>query len=144
MTKNKDKVTIEPSDKTDCTCGCNCGDDDQCDCGSDDKCDCGCGDSSCECGCDSDCEENIITLVTDTGEEVDFLEIAGVIYKEEYYSILQPVNPMEGMNEEDVLVFKVAQAEDGENTFTIETDEAVLDGVFQEYQKLIDEAQVEE
>lgn len=135
MTKDKDKVTVEPADITSCDCGC--------DCGEDEECECGCGDSSCECGCDSGCEENIVTLVTDTGEEVDFLEIAGVIYKEEYYSILQPAEPMEGMGDEDVLVFKVAQAEDGENTFTIETDEAVLDGVFQEYQKLVDEAQAE-
>lgn len=84
-------------------------------------------------------EENIITLVSDDGEEVDFIEIAGIAYKDDFYLILQPAELPEGMSEDEALVFKVTLNEDGSNGFDIETDDEIIDAVFEEYNKLLAE-----
>lgn len=86
-------------------------------------------------------DEDIITLLTASGEEVDFVEIAGIAYKGNFYAILQPVELLEGMEEDEALVFKVTRGEDGEDKFEIELDDDVIDAVFTEYNRLLDEAE---
>lgn len=85
--------------------------------------------------------DDIVTLLSADGEEIDFLEIAGIAYKGSFYAILQPVELLDGMNENDALVFKVTRGEDGEDKFELELDDSVIDAVFIEYQKLLDEVQ---
>lgn len=85
--------------------------------------------------------DDIVTLLSADGEEIDFLEIAGIAYKGSFYAILQPVELLDGMNEDDALVFKVTRGEDGEDKFELELDDSVIDAVFIEYQKLLDEVQ---
>ena len=36
-------------------------------------------------------DDDIVTLLSATGEEIDFVEIAGIVYKGHLYAILQPV-----------------------------------------------------
>lgn len=86
-------------------------------------------------------DEDIITLLTASGEEVDFVEIAGIAYKGNFYAILQPVELLEGMEEDEALVFKVTRGEDGEDKFEIELDDDIIDAVFKEYNRLLDEAE---
>ena len=62
-------------------------------------------------------KESVITLMTDDGEEVEFLEVAGIAYKDAFYAILQPVELLEGMEEDEALVFKVTLDENGEDNF---------------------------
>lgn len=88
-------------------------------------------------------QDEIITLISDTGEEIDFIEIAGIPYGDGFYVILQPVELLEGMAEDEALVFKVVETEDG-NKFEIEMDDDIIDGVFEEYNKLLDEEEAEE
>ena len=71
-------------------------------------------------------DEEIITLATPDGEEVDFTQIATVEFEGNLYVIMQPVELFEGMDEDEALVFSV-------------TDERVIDGVFGEYNKLFEE-----
>lgn len=85
-------------------------------------------------------DDDIVTLISGEGEEVDFLEIAGIAYQGNFYAILQPVELLEGMEEDEALVFKVTRGKDGEDKFEIELDDAIIDGVFEEYNKLLDEA----
>ena len=85
-------------------------------------------------------EDDVITLMTADGEEVDFVEIAGIAYRGNFYAILQPVELLDGMEEDEALVFKVSRGKDGEDKFEIELDDAVIDAVFDEYNKLLDEA----
>ncbi len=86
-------------------------------------------------------DDDIITLLTASGEEVDFVEIAGIAYRGNFYAILQPVELLEGMEEDEALVFKVSRGKDGEDKFEIELDDAIIDAVFDEYNKLLDEAE---
>lgn len=82
-------------------------------------------------------EDDIITLVNEEGEEVEFVEIAGIAYRGNFYAVLQPVELLEGMGEDEALVFKVTKGADGEDNFEIEIDETIIDAVYNEYLKLI-------
>ncbi len=86
-------------------------------------------------------EDDIITLMTADGEEVDFVEVAGIAYRGNFYAILQPVELLDGMEEDEALVFKVSRGQDGQDKFEIELDDTIIDAVFEEYNKLLDEAE---
>jgi len=45
------------------------------------------------------------------------------------------------MEEDEALVFKVSRGKEGEDKFEIELDDAIIDAVFDEYNKLLDEAE---
>lgn len=85
-------------------------------------------------------DDDIITLLSDDGEEIDFIEVAGIAYRGNFYVVLQPVELLEGMEEDEALVFKVTRGKDGEDKFEIELDDAIIDAVFEEYNKLLDSA----
>ncbi|MBO5092704.1 MAG: DUF1292 domain-containing protein [Clostridia bacterium] len=89
-------------------------------------------------------EDDIITLTTADGEEVDFVEIAGIALDGSFYAILQPVELLEGMDDDEALVFKVTRNKDGEDNFEIELDDDIIEKVFEEYNRLLDEAEKEE
>ena len=44
------------------------------------------------------------------------------------------------MSDDEALVFKVTRGKDGEDKFEIELDDSIIDAVFAEYNKLLDEA----
>ena len=83
-------------------------------------------------------EDDIITLTGANGEEIDFVEIAGIAYNGNFYAILQPVELLDGMDDDEALVFKVSTNEDGDDQFDIELDDDVISAVFDEYYKLLD------
>ena len=89
-------------------------------------------------------DDDIVTLLSADGEEIDFVEIAGIAYKGSFYAILQPVELLDGMDDDEALVFKVTRGKDGEDKFEIELDDAIIDAVFAEYNKLLDEAEANE
>lgn len=84
-------------------------------------------------------EDDIITLQTANGESVDFIEVAGIAYNNNFYVILQPVELLDGMDDDEVLVFKASRGADGEDKFEIELDDDIIDAVFKEYNRLLDE-----
>lgn len=88
-------------------------------------------------------EDDIVTLISADGEEIDFVEIAGIAHAGKFYAILQPVKLIEGMSEDEALVFLVDRGENGEDNFTIELDDEIIDAVFAEYNRLLDEADEE-
>ena len=88
-----------------------------------------------------DDEDNIVTLLTGDGEEVDFVEIAGIAHQGKFYAILQPVELLDGMDDDEALVFQVKRGPDGEDKFEIETDDDIIEAVFEEYNRLLDEAE---
>ena len=65
---------------------------------------------------------------------------AGIAHQGCFYAILQPVELIEGMADDEALVFKVSRSENGEDKFEIELDDSVVDAVFAEYNKLYEEA----
>ena len=82
--------------------------------------------------------DDIVTLTNAEGKEVDFVEIAGIAHGGNFYAILQPVELLEGMDDDEALVFKVKRGADGEDKFEIELDDEIIDAVFAEYNRLLD------
>lgn len=87
--------------------------------------------------------DDIVTLRSATGEDIDFVEIAGIAHKGNFYAILQPVVLIDGMQEDEALVFKVTRGDDGEDRFEIELDDEIIDAVFTEYNRLLDNVENE-
>lgn len=84
-------------------------------------------------------DDSIITLCNANNEEVDFIEIAGIALGSNYYLILQPVELLPGMSDDEALVFRVTRNSDGTDSFEIELDDDIIDAVFDEYNRLLDE-----
>ena len=83
---------------------------------------------------------DVILLTNDRGERVGFEPVATVPYRDGLYMILRPVTPMEGADEGDAFVFSVTQVdgdqpEDSGSYLTMETDDEIIDAVFNLYEK---------
>ncbi len=87
-------------------------------------------------------DEEVITLYDENNNPVDFDEVAVVEYMGEFYALLQPIEPMEGLGEDEAIIFKVVQKDDETDEFEPVTDESILDAVFNEYLKA--EAELED
>ena len=85
-------------------------------------------------------DDDIVTLISANGEEIDFVEIAGIAYNGHFYAVLQPVELLEGMSEDEALVFEVSRADDGSDKFEIVLDDDIIDIVFAEYERMYQEA----
>ena len=88
-------------------------------------------------------DDDIVTLRSADGEDIEFVEIAGIAHKGNFYAILQPVELLEGMNEDEALVFLVSRDEEGNDRFEICLDDDIIEAVFAEYNRLLDNAQEE-
>lgn len=84
-------------------------------------------------------EDDIITLTDDEGNDFDFYHLATLDYNENWYIVLQPVELMDGMTEEDVIIYKLGSDEEGEDTILPIEDDAELDAVFNEFERLMSE-----
>lgn len=87
---------------------------------------------------DLNLEDDILTLTTPDGEEVEFVEVAAIPLDSAFYAILQPLEPVEGIAEDEALVFEVSKSVDGEDNFTLIDDDKVIDAVFAEYNRLLE------
>lgn len=91
---------------------------------------------------ETDMDDEIVTLTGANGEEIDFVLIAEIYYAGDAYRILQPVELLDGMMDDDeALVFKMGYSNENEEQYEIETDEDTINAVFEEYGKLLDEAE---
>lgn len=87
-----------------------------------------------------------ISLYNEKGEEVKFEQIAIIPIEEDFYAILKPMEEMEGVGEDEALVFQIVEAEkeDEEDHLDLVSDIDIIDKVFAVYNKLMDEAEAED
>ena len=81
-------------------------------------------------------DEEIITLFDEDDNPMDFYEVAVVEYEGELYALLQPAEEIEGIAEDEVLIFRIdsdAEGDEEEDFFYPVEDEAVQEAVFEEY-----------
>lgn len=86
-------------------------------------------------------EDEVITLYDDDNKPVKFYEVACVEYKGDFYALMQPVEPMEGLGEDEALIFKVREEDEDNDVFEPVTDENVLEAVFNEYLNAVAESE---
>ncbi|MBQ8291541.1 MAG: DUF1292 domain-containing protein [Clostridia bacterium] len=84
-------------------------------------------------------DDDIVTLLSADGQEVDFVEIAGIAHEGKFYAILQPVELLDGMDDDEALVFEVTRGANGEDSFNIVLDDEIIDIVFAKYDELLEE-----
>ena len=79
-----------------------------------------------------------IVLYNEKGEPVDFEQVALVPLDERIFVILKPIKPMEGIGEDEALVFEVLENEDEEDFLALVVDVDTIDRVFKVYDGLVD------
>ncbi len=87
-------------------------------------------------------EENCdpIILFNEKGEEIAFEQIALIPLKDKTYAILKPIKPIEGLGENEGLVFSIeVNEENGQEYLMLTIDEQIIDDVFKVYDDLIAE-----
>ena len=80
-----------------------------------------------------------IILFNERGEKIAFEQIALIPLNENTYAILKPIKPMEGLGEDEGLVFSIETSEDGQEFLMLTTDEEIIDKVFDVYDQLVAE-----
>ena len=78
--------------------------------------------------------DNVVTLTNSKGENVEFIELASISLPHGFYTILKPKEKIEGLSENDAIVFKVIEnIEDSTQSYELVIDEEILEEVFEEY-----------
>ena len=80
-----------------------------------------------------------IILYSENGEEIAFEQIALIPLDGRVYVIMQPVELMEGMSDDEALVFEILD-KDGETVLSVLLDDEIIDAVFARYDILWAEA----
>ncbi len=86
---------------------------------------------------DENNNDNII-LFNENNVETEFEQIAVIPLEDCIYFILKPVQPIEGVQEDEALVFVLEETED-EDMIVICDDEETINKVFEEYYSLLKE-----
>lgn len=82
-----------------------------------------------------------IVMYNEKGEKVEFEQIALIPIEENIYAILKPTEVMEGIGEDEALVFEIVENEEDEDEdyLNLVSDIDIIDKVFDVYNKLMDE-----
>ncbi len=86
---------------------------------------------------DEDNEEPI-TLYDENDKAIKFDQVAIIPHDEKLYAILKPIDEMEGVADDEAIVFVVRQDNEGNSYLEIESDEPTAIKVFDEYYTLLD------
>ena len=86
---------------------------------------------------DEECNDNIILYDSDD-KEVEFEQVAIIPIEDKVYAMLKPVSPMEGVGEDEAVVFELVEGEsEDEDMLVVVNDEAVVESVFEVYYDLL-------
>lgn len=85
-----------------------------------------------------------IVLFDENDKEIRFEQVAVVPENENIYAILKPVDEMEGVADDEAIVFVVDYDEHGNSYLAVETNEEIAIKVFDKYYQLLDEAEAAE
>jgi uncharacterized protein YrzB (UPF0473 family) len=84
--------------------------------------------------------DDIVVLVDENGDEVEFEHIDSFEMNDNEYVILAPLNEeIDEDEEEEVIILRVEHNEDGEDSYVTIEDDDELDEVFSEFQSRMDD-----
>ncbi|HEY5586141.1 MAG TPA: DUF1292 domain-containing protein [Ruminiclostridium sp.] len=84
-------------------------------------------------------KEDIIVLIGEDGEEVEFEHLDTVELNGNEYVILLPMDEEENEEADEVVILKVDHNEDGEDSFITVDDDDELNNVFEEFKSRMEE-----
>lgn len=82
--------------------------------------------------------DNIIELVDENDNPVRFEHIMTVQYEGEDYVLLAPVDPTEDMEEDEVLVLRIDNDENGDEIYVSIEDDNLVQKVFEQYLAIVE------
>lgn len=112
--------------------------------------------AKCEHGCEHNHNEEVVDIVDllldenndepivlfdENDREIKFEQVAIIPENEKIYAILKPVDEMEGVADDEAIVFVVEYDKDGNSYLAVETNEEIAIKVFDKYYQLLDEAE---
>lgn len=77
--------------------------------------------------------ENIVELVDDEGNAVLFEHLMTLEHKGGVYICLAPAEPMDDVAEDELVIMKIEQDEDGNDVYSTVESEQELNEVFEKY-----------
>ncbi len=113
-----------------------------CDCEHEHDKDCNC-EHDCDCDHGCDCED-IVELTTDDGKKLKFYFVGTIEYKGKNYSAFEPAEAIEGIEEDDLIIFELSGDDEETADLLPVEDEALLEEVFEEFCKALDDEEFEE
>jgi len=81
-------------------------------------------------------EEDVVILTDEDGKEVRFLHLMTFDFEDSFYVALTPEESMDGIEPGEVLLLEIVEDEDGEDLYVPIEDEAHLDRVWEEFERL--------
>ncbi|MGD9901408.1 MAG: DUF1292 domain-containing protein [Spirochaetales bacterium] len=84
-------------------------------------------------------DDSPIVLYDENDKAVTFEQVAIIPFNNKAYAILKPAEKMEGVEEDEAIVFALFEDENGEDILAVEQDNNVIDRIFEEYYRLLDE-----
>ncbi|MDD3397414.1 MAG: DUF1292 domain-containing protein [Clostridia bacterium] len=79
-----------------------------------------------------------ITLYDEKDKAIKFEQVAIIPIDEKLYAILKPIDEMEGVAEDEALVFLIDEKSEKDSQLIVITDETIAMQVFDEYYKLLE------
>ena len=131
---------MSEKEKKTCGCGCDCENEEHTHCDHDD-CDCEDCDDGCDCGC---CDDDIVELTGDDGKKMKFYFIGTIEYKGKAYSAFEPAEKIDGIEEDDLIIFELSGDDEETAELLPIDDEALLDEVFNEFCRVMEEDELAE
>lgn len=109
-------------------------------------CDCGCEhehthEEHCDCGCE---DEEIVELTTDEGKKLKFYFVGTIEYKGKNYSAFEPAEQIEGLEEDDLVIFELSGDDEETAELLPVEDEGLLNEVFEEFCRVLEEDELAE
>ena len=77
--------------------------------------------------------DDIVQLVDEDGNEVDFEHLMTLEHEGKAYICLVPVEPMEDVAEDELVILRIETDDEGNDIYTTIEDDAELDAVFEKY-----------
>ena len=81
-----------------------------------------------------------LKLYDENNKETEFEQVAVIPLNEKIYAILKPIDEMEGVADDEAIVFVVEYDNEGHSYLVVETNEEIAIKVFDKYYQLLDEA----
>ena len=107
------------------------------------KCNCGCDEHGHDCDCDC-CDEDVVELVTDDGKKLKFYFVGTIEYKGKNYSAFEPAEEIDGIEEDDLVIFELSGDDEETADLLPVEDEKLLDEVFEEFCRVLEEDELAE
>ena len=84
-------------------------------------------------------DEDLIDLVDDNGRHLKFYHVGSTEYLNKWYAFFMPAEDIEGLADEEVVIFEVAKDANGEEILLPVEDHVLLESVYEQFCREMEE-----